>query len=253
LISYLLKNLKGTDWEIFLDFVSPAFFDVVPTVGMVKAFGTIIRDYRDKRAFEKVRRHCANTALAVANSASAVQLKLVEEFSLSPALGDATVDKQTLGEAVLRLYFAQIFTDGDTVLDLRSTAFNDQYEWCPRPIFYTWQPEFLFGLRNMYAGFYGKKADEFNLGLSQLNLSHAAGVIENHFGGNRSHAMRFSLQQLKESLHAIFVSCKANKQRLHADFFALGFYLLCLYQNLENLGCAFNVDRAFREVKHKDG
>ena len=42
----MLNNfLKGTEWEMLLDFISPVFFEVVPTLGMASVFGTVVKDY----------------------------------------------------------------------------------------------------------------------------------------------------------------------------------------------------------------
>ena len=61
MIDYLFKNLKGTDWELLTDFVSPVFFEVVPTLGMAKVFGSILKDYSSANEFTLAKTAAAST------------------------------------------------------------------------------------------------------------------------------------------------------------------------------------------------
>ena len=54
MIQTLLKGLRGTDWEMLTDFVSPVFFDVVPTLGMASVFASIAKDYANKNLNARV-------------------------------------------------------------------------------------------------------------------------------------------------------------------------------------------------------
>ena len=97
----------------------------------------------------------------------------------------------------------------------------------------------------MYRGFYEGNTSQFKRGLSSLNLSHAEEIFRGHFGAGDQKSVTFKLSEFKKSFHSIFVSCKSNKTKLHPDFFALGVYLVCLYENLEDLNVPLDVRKAF--------
>jgi hypothetical protein len=247
MIDYLFKNLKGTDWELLTDFVSPVFFEVVPTLGMAKVFGSILKDYSSAKEFKNVKTAAAKTLEARVNTRTGKPLQLVDKLSAKTHIHNLSLeDRQEYGSMVLKIYFSQLFADQKTILDLRSSAFNGMMEWAPKPVFYGWSPEFKEGLQKLYSGFYQGNDLLFKAGLEKLNLSHAESVIHGHFGQGNQDAVTFSLDHFKQSLHAVFMSCKNNKTRLHPDFFGLGVYLLCLYENLEGLNCPLDVRLAFK-------
>ena len=250
MIEFLLKNLKGTDWEMLTDFVSPVFFEVVPTIGMAKVFGVIVKDYANPREFDRVRETAKDTLKKI-NESQGTNFQLVKNLTTKQDHREPGVEeRQAFGQLVLKIYFSQIFSKHKSILDLRSSAFNWPSEWAPKPVYYQWSDDFRSGLQDLYRGFYTNNDALLTAGLSKLNLLHAKTVINGHFGEGEQDAVRFSLAHFKKSLHAVFVSCKENKARLHPDFFALGAYLLCLYENLEGLDCAFDVRRAFIEVNN---
>ena len=231
MIQTLFKSLRGTDWELLTGFVSPAFFDVVPTIGMARVFGKLVKDYANPAEFEKTLK------------------KVRKALPRLPAAGCA--DPKARGRAVLELYFRQIFDFEAAVLDLRASAFEfkgGKVTWNPKPIYYEWDGQFLAAIRQMYAGFYRADEGEFLAGLSALDLGHAQDAFKAHFGNGDQSAVRFSLAAFKKSFQAIFESCKKNKTRLHPDFFALGAYLLCLYEHLEALDVPLDVRGAFDVV-----
>jgi hypothetical protein len=247
-IDILFKSLKGTDWELLTSFVSPVFFEVVPTIGMARVFGAVVKDYTNAKEFERVRT-AANENIDKINLNQTKKLQLVKNLSHvldSRKLGMS--ERQEFGQVILKIYFSQIFSGDKSILDLRSSAFNDLLEWSPKPVYFEWNRDFRDGLQGLYRGFYTNDEQCLNEGLKKLNLLHAKAVIYSHFGEGQQDAVRFSLNHFKKSLHAVFVSCKENRSRLHPDFFALGVYLLCLYENLESLDCSFDVRRAFLEV-----
>jgi hypothetical protein len=246
MIDYLFKNLKGTDWELLTDFVSPVFFEVVPTLGMAKVFGSILKDYSSAKEFKIAKTSAGNTVSLRVKSSSGHSLLLVDKLSGNVNLRHLSLaDRQAFGSMVLKIYFSQLFADHKTILDLRGSAFNGMTEWAPKPVFYGWTPEFKEGLQKLYSGFYQGNDALLKTGLEKLNLSHAESIIQGHFGQGSQDAVTFSLDHFKQSLHAVFMSCKNNKTRLHPDFFGLGVYLLCLYENLEGLDCSLDVRSAF--------
>jgi hypothetical protein len=157
-------------------------------------------------------------------------------------------DPAAQGRAVLELYFRQIFDQPVAVLDLRTAAFDfssGKVRWNPKPLFFEWSPEFISGVRDMYAGFYMNDQARYMEGLRALDLAHADDIFKRHFGEGDQSRVEFSLAHFKKSFQAIFESCKKHKTRLHPDFFALGAYLLCLYENLESLNVPLDVRSAF--------
>ena len=253
MIQSILNRLKGTDWELLTEFVSPDFFDVVPAIGMLKAFGRILKDTADRREFIRV---CGATQKIIKSSVNSRLLLDAQPANSARHVTDIRkwnlADRQSFGSDVLKLYFAQIFSDEKSILDLRSSSFISAHEWSPKPVFYEWDEEFRLGLRNLYRGFYFNDDILLRKGLTSLNLAHAEEILRVHFGEGEQNAVRFSLGHFKKSIHAVFVSCKKYRTSLHPDFFALGVYLLCLYENLEALNCSLDVQKAFREVTDHD-
>jgi hypothetical protein len=248
MIERLLKNLKGTDWEMLTAFVSPVFFEVVPTIGMVKVFGVIVKDYANTREFDRVREATQETLERINESLNA-KCQLVKSLTKKHDHRSLSFEeRQAFGQLVLKIYFAQILSKHKSILDLRASAFTWPSEWAPKPVYYQWSDAFKSGLQDLYLGFYTHDDPLLTAGLSKLNLLHAKNVIAGHFGEGEQDSVRFSLTHFKKSLHAVFVSCKQNRTKLHPDFFALGAYLLCLYENLEALDCPLDVRRAFLEV-----
>jgi len=229
-------------------FVSPVFFEVVPTLGMTKVFGAIVKDFANTQEFERVR-DAAKGTLEKVNAKETTTLKIVPQLTQKMSLEALSLaERQAFGHMVLKIYFAQIFSNHKSILDLRSSAFQGRLEWAPKAVYFNWSDDFKAGLRDLYLGFYTNDDARLNAGLLKLNLMHAKSVINGHFGEGEQDSVKFSLGHFKKSLHAVFVSCKKNKARLHPDFFALGAYLLCLYENLEGLDCPLDVRRAFLEV-----
>ena len=240
MIQMLFKTLKDTDWETLSDFVSPVFFEVVPTFGMAGVFTKIIKDYTDNGEFKRVREQVRNRI------SSKLNIDILERSGNNPDfnLTDEN-EKKAFGEKVLEIYFSQIFFSDVCILDLRKSAFQSPSSWRPNSIYYRWSPEFLNGIKNMYRGFYEDDNTAFRLGLKALDLLHAEEIFRNQFGAGRQEAVVFKLSEFKKSFHSIFLSCKTNRTKLHPDFFALGVYLICLYENLENLDTPFNVRESF--------
>ncbi len=228
------------------DFVSPVFFEVVPTIAMAGVFARIGRDFANQSQFKQVVGAISDqlsaslslTMMAPADAASGEFPRVARNFSTK-------ADKTKFGEMVLQLYFAQIFRCDTNILDLRSSAFKHESIWCPAAIYYRWSDDFREGIRKMYWGFYHDDQTVFLSGLSILKLEYAADIFRSHFGVGMQSAVTFRLAEFKKSFHAIFLRCKEHKTKLHPDFFALGVYLVCLYENLESLGVPLNVRDAF--------
>ena len=249
MIETLFKSLRGTDWEMLSDFVSPVFFEIVPTFGMASVFASIVKDYANKSQFARVKVE-VNSALNAEAFCLQSTIKIVDHLE-SPskdiaALSD--VEKKQHGELILQLYFAQLFHCSSTILDLRAAAFGEESTWAPKPLYYNWSKNFRDGSCAIYKGFYQNNQSEFESGLKRLNLAHASDIFKSHFGEGGQDSVTFTLAHFKKSFHGIFVSCKEHRAKLHPEFFALGVYLVCLYEHLEALGVPLDVRSAFNKV-----
>ena len=250
MIQTLLKGLRGTDWEMLTDFVSPVFFEVVPTLGMASVFASIAKDYANKSEFIRVKE---STQSAFKSSAST---RLNSEIKIFDHLENGAVDLDSLtadekkrrGDLILQVYFSQLLACQSTILDIRSNAFGKDGAWAPKSVYYRWNKDFRTGICDLYRGFYQDNKVLFDSGLKQLNLAHASDIFRAHFGEGDQDSVTFTLQHFKKSFHAIFLSCKENRAKLHPDFFALGVYLVCLYEHLEKLNIPLNVRSAFAEA-----
>jgi len=110
------------------------------------------------------------------------------------------------------------------------------------------QPEFLTGLRNLYAGFYLEDAPRFESGLSQLGLQDSSDALLRHLGSADQRSVRFETSAFHSSFHDTFLACRDRGVALHRNFLALGIYLVCLYGVLESLDLEFDVRRAFERA-----
>jgi len=239
MIAFLMKNLQGTDWELLAAFVSPVFFEVIPTIGMARALARMSKDFRDEAAFKATIMQ-AQDKLGI----EVLDWRTKEKYPATTIIR-SDAERKRRGEKVLEIYFAQLLRCESAVLDLRTAAFQIDNEWAPKAIFYRWQPDFRSAMGQIYRGFYMGDERCFTSGLDALNLGHAAAIFKKHFGEGGQDSVQFRLHEFKKSFHAIFQSCKKNRTKLHPDFFALGVYLLCLYEHLETLAVPFDVRACF--------
>jgi hypothetical protein len=242
LIKTLLKSLKGSDWGMLTDFVSPVFFEVVPAFAVAEVFGKIVAGYGDKTKFARIKEDVSERI------GRPLDLRLAESVHRSSSQSLSNDARKERGRKVLELYFAQLMVCDTAILDLRSSAFGDNLDWCPAALSYHWQPDFRRAIADMYRGFYHGDDAVFSGALKALDLTHASAIFREHFGKGGQEAVVFDLSSFKSSFHAIFLSCKENRSRLHPDFFALGIYLVCLYEHLEELGIPLDVRSAFMSV-----
>ncbi len=239
MIKTLFKSLKGTDWGMLTDFVSPVFFEVVPAFGVAEVFAKIAAGYGDKAKFAGIKDQVSGKI------GSSLGLRLTESVHQSPIQSLSIDARRERGRKVLQVYFAQLLVCDTAILDLRSPAFGDNLDWCPAALSYNWKPEFKRAVADMYRGFYRGDDALFSGALQALDLRHAAAIFREHFGKDEQQSVVFDLAGFKNSFHAIFLSCKENRTRLHPDFFALGIYLVCLYEHLGELGVPLDVRSAF--------
>jgi hypothetical protein len=246
-IVMLGRLLSGGEFGQWASFVTPAFFNVMPTKPLWQRFKGLARDTRDREKYAHVVRQ--RQAL-LARSPLAVTLEGAEaRREPEPSNTDTAMTPEARGARVVALYFHQILHGDVTLLDLRHQAFSDHHPltWRPASWIAEWEPEFLQALRQLYVGFYRDDAGAFRAGLSALNLSHAEDIFKQHFGGGQR-SVRFEVKHFVSTFHQVFVRCRDAGTRLHPDFLLLGLYLASLYDHLDRLGVPVDVVSAFEHA-----
>jgi hypothetical protein len=267
------KLLSGGEFGQWASFVTPAFFEVMPTKALWQRFKELVRATRDRELYARVVRErqalLARSSLSVklagpdadAGAASSDAGPTSNPATSDPATSDpatsnpATSNPATSGPAisaearaarVVALYFHQILHGDTTLLDLRQTSFSGQHPfvWRPSPWLARWEPGFSAALRQIYAGFYRDDDAEFRAGLRALNLEHCEDVFRQHFGGGQG-SVRFEVKHFVSTFHQVFLRCRDAHTRLHPDFLLLGLYLATLYDHLERLDVSVDVAAAF--------
>lgn len=243
------KLLRGGEFGQWASFVTPAFFDVMPTRPLWQRFKALAQGTRDPQRYARVVRErqalLARSSLAVVLEGSAAS----HAPPLSSAGADAGMAPEARAARVVALYFHQILHGGTTLLDLREQAFSGQHPltWRPASWIAEWDPSFIRALRQIYTGFYRGDDAAFRAGLSALNLAHAEDVFTQHFGGGQKE-VRFEVKHFVSTFHQVFLRCRDAKTSLHPDFLLLGLYLASLYDHLEQLGVAVDVAAAFEHA-----
>ncbi len=245
----LKRAAKGTSWSQFLDYASPALFDVLPLSGSLKQGREFVSNHGNDSRFAELKRR-----LSTLLGQRGVKVRLADQQT-GPTIqeGELTADRRVaIGQHILELYFGQLFGDRAAILDLRLDTFSsdgDWLAWCPNPIYLDWDPDFLCGIRNLYGGFYLEDSARFETGLKQLQLEASGDALVRHLGSGDQRSVRFDTQAFHASFHETFLACQKAGVSLHRNFLGLGLYLVCLYEALERLDVAFDVRGAF-EASH---
>ena len=237
--------LRGTEWSMLFDVVSPSFFDVLPAGRVASAVKDLAASTRSSR-----RAADAREARGAALRGSGLGITLDDD---AQALAKATPasrdpDRQARGQRLLELYFHQLYVGETTLLDLRperAVALGDTLRWDPGNLHVRWAGDFLPAMRDLYAGFYRDDEARFQGALEALDLVAAEDVFRRQFGDGDQRAVRFEVATFRSTFHEAFLRCKEAGQQLHGDFVALGVYLATLYLHLEALGGTFDVRDAF--------
>ena len=230
--------LRNTDWSHLRDYVSPSFFSVVPATAVSSRIASLSTNALKGRAFR---------------SALDAREQLLPPGVVVGELDDATPHQErpipAVGEAALRVFFAQIAADGPIVLDLsqsRWTASPDgSIAWKPGRLWAEWEPGFREAVRDLYRGFYGDDAARFDRALDVLGLEVARDTFVEHFGGGDQRAVTFDLAAFHDTFHRVFVQCREAGVTLDGDFLYLGIYLGCLYETLSLVERPFDVRAAY--------
>ena len=250
------KLLSGGEFGQWASFVTPAFFNVMPTKALWGRFKELARGTRDRELYARVLRE--RQGLLGRSS-----LGITLESSLSSATGSSSaaarpaeastsagpISPEARAARVAALYFHQILHGDTTLLDVRQQAFSSghPFVWRPAPWVAHWDPSFIAALRQIYMGFYRDDGDEFRAGLRALSLEHAEDLFREHFGGGQR-SVRFEVKHFISTFHQVFLRCRDAGTRLHPDFLLLGLYLASLYEHLEQLGVSVDVAEAFERA-----
>lgn len=235
----MLSNiLRNTEWSQLSSFVSPAFFAVLPPRKL----------YRRARSLLLSRDAPAYRGALAARRASLAALPLAIAVSEAPAVDDGLGDADA--ERVVTLFFHQLFSDGDTLLDLRDRALcarSRGLDWTPAPWVAGWDPDFSKALRDVYRGFYTDAPEMFRAGLAGLGIASCEDLFREHFGSDqRAHVFR--TREFVATFHKVFVRCREQGIELHPDFLPLGIYLACLHDALDPRGAEIDVKAAFERA-----
>jgi len=240
----LVRAVQNTEWRQLLDFVSPSLFDVMPMRELL-AQGRELGANAAGRSFAGVRER-AQARLDTADLA----VRLEPNRSLEPPVPSL---RRALGQRALEVYFAQLLRGDEALLDLRFACWTQREPeaapvWAPRPLWLSWDPEFLGGVRDLYAGFYRDDDGAYARGVERLGLGDAGALLRQHFGEGDQRAVRFDSAAFQGTFHQVFVRCRDQGISLHRNFLALGVYLATLYDLLEGLDEAFDVRDAFERA-----
>src|SRR6478672_4219826 len=114
-----LNLVRNTEWATFIDLVSPSFFEVLPPTALSGQAKELISNYVSRARFLRVREE-------IAASVDAAGLGIDMRAALPKGGSDSGLtdfEKQTRGDAILRLFFHQLFSSDTAILDLRSRSF----------------------------------------------------------------------------------------------------------------------------------
>lgn len=249
--SLIRMAAKGTNWSDFLDYASPALFEVMPVRALSTQCRELISNGSDDERFSRALR---STAVCLRDRGIEVDVgRAASQDARRPLAGLAEGARREAGQRVLEIYFAQVFGNDQAILDLRAESFscNDSaaLSWNPRAIYVQWQPEFLDGLRDLYGGFYLEEPRRLERGLNQLGMNEGRDALLGLLGRDNPRGVRFDTAEFHRGFHDMFLRYRDRGVALHRNFLALGIYLVCVYNALESLELAFDVARAVERAQ----
>lgn len=184
----------------------------------------------------------------------------VKFTSNEPQMPTGPVARHMVGEKIIKLYFHQITHPGPMFLDLRLNGFGveeNQIVWNPSTLWGEFSLDFVNGLKDLYAGFYGQNDQIFQQGLiksglvssewSMADKEKMALLFRAHFGSALDEPMAFRLKSFQQSFQAVFAFLLEKKVKLTTDFLLLGVMLVTLYLALEELGDEYPVAKIYHQ------
>lgn len=195
-----------------------------------------------------------------------VQKVLLDPYNIiltNEALNHSPLPKEKwVGEKILTLYFAQIFSPDGLFLDLRSNHFSAHdriLRWSPSSFWTQFHEDFRQGLLKVYEGFYLENDELYLQGLEEIGLlkpefsqedkNELADLFREHFGGRLNEEMNFRLESFRNSIISMSNFMLNKKVNISKDFLYLGIYLVTMYSVLENIGESYPVKQIYLDVR----
>jgi hypothetical protein len=250
----LHRLLKQSDWSFLLDFVSPAFFKIIPPFELVGQATALAKRTQNHSLYAAlIEDFCMSDRLTVLSSG----MNQDESKQSSNSFIDLSSEQRCeLATLIVDLYFAQLYAGRHMLLDLRLSRFhfsNGAWVWSPAPLIGEFDSKFLAAMCQLYEGFYLENRDTMVQALSDLGLEWAFDTFIHHFGeGDQTH-VEFKISHFVQTFHDIFMSAKEKKKSLKGDFVQLGVALGLMYETLEKLAEPVNVRASFQRVQSKFG
>lgn len=253
----IFQLLKNSDWSFLLDFVSPAFFRIIPPVDLMRNASALAKRTQDEELYQKMLANFALHSDAILPKLRIIDKKLHSRdkvLSSGAVLDfkncDADIRKQ-VADTLVALYFSQVLLRKPVFLDVRLSRFSmigDELHWSPGPLLGVFSEHFLIAMGDVYKGYYGGDQNQMKDALALIGLEWAHDVFMSHFGEGNQSEVKFSLSQFVHTFHEIFVLSKAEKKNLKGEFVQLGVLLGLMYESLEALDVSVDVRSVFKRV-----
>ncbi len=244
MIQYLLKS---ADFSGLFRFVSPSFFKVVSPKVIFQIATQIKRNQSDLESWEKV-------ASSYGESLNRAALGVQIHGSAGRVDSSGSLSSRDLGHRTLELFFHQVLTQDNWILDFRTEAFETRADgvlWKPKNYYFAPSTPFVNGVRGLYRGFYSGNDSLFDQSLRELQMEAARESLKAHFGQGDQSSVEFKLKVFQETFTQVFEDCAKSGTQVQGDFFVLGLMLLGLYERLESLGLPLDVRSAFETAAKK--
>jgi hypothetical protein len=250
----LHRLLKQSDWSFLLDFVSPAFFKIIPPLELVGQATALAKRTQNHILYSTlVENFCLSERVSILSSG----MKQDEGRQPFTQLNDLSSEERCeLSALIVDLYFAQLYAGQHMLLDLRLSRFNcsqGSWIWSPAPLIGEFDPKFLAAMCHLYEGFYFEKHETMTHALGDLGLEWAFDTFIHHFGEGDQTRVEFKISHFVQTFHDIFMSAKEKKKSLKGDFVQLGVALGLMYETLEKLDEPVNVRASFHRIHSQFG
>ncbi|MEN9808580.1 MAG: hypothetical protein RLZZ488_147 [Pseudomonadota bacterium] len=256
LLSMLMNLLKNSEWSFLLDFVSPAFFKVIPPFELIGNATALAKRTRDPELYRSAlggmqshfARSLPDTRIIAGGMTQAGELPagVVTDFKTADEM-----IRVEMATRIVEIYFAQILAKQTLLLDVRLTRFardGQNILWSPAPLLGVFSDDFLNAMGELYTGYYCGRPEQMKSALKKINLDWAHEVFISHFGDGNQTAVRFTMAHFVHTFHEIFMLCKSERKNLKGEFVQLGVLLGLMYESLESLNVAVDVRSAFHRV-----
>lgn len=249
----LHRLLKQSDWSFLLDFVSPAFFKIIPPLELAGQATALAKRTKNQNLYGTL---IQNFSLGDELTLVASGMKHDVATQSDPLLSALSKEMRSqLARLIVDIYFAQLYSGQHVLLDLRLGRFrlNDgRWIWSPAPLIGEFHTEFLDAMCRLYEGFYFDNQALMLEALTELELEWAYDTFIHHFGEGDQSCVEFKISHFVQTFHDIFMSCKERKKSLRGDFVQLGVTLGLMYDSLEKLEVPVDVRSSFRKIHAKN-